>query len=170
MLFWLIIAVGIILTIVCAVRESKEWFGEPGLTVFLGAVTTVMATIAVFLMGGLFLGANTTVRTESGLKALGTDEKLGGHYFILGGGILNESSTYKVMKETDSGDGGFFMKEVNVSSATIYEDTTAPYMVKINESADYPWLFPFAFGRGDTYEFHVPTGTVVQNYNVDVND
>lgn len=143
----------------------------------------IFATIGIVLVGALvaalgvgitaLIGASTIPLTPDGtsqtekLVALQTRDTVEGKYV---GGIF-ASYGYVDGKRvlsytTQRADGGFELGYVAASASVVYQGTRTPTLKTIRWHSYNPWVAPFEVGEGHTYELHVPTGSVVENFQV----
>lgn len=164
-----------------ALIVALYWIGEvffdegAGAAIFGGIVGT---TVAIFLMFGLFphlAGAEGDVREVSSedrdLQALGTDTAVQGQTYrgvFLGRGWVNEKQMITYVYE--NADGGFVLDRSNASQSVIYEDEQDDPYVTISKYELVPngWIAPYVSGwtTTDQYEFHIPEGSVADDFAV----
>ncbi len=167
MIFWIVIGL-IILGIIIDVYMDEE-----------PAFSFGFAIIGVFalLIGFAFAGPSTVNQnppvdhvdsiSHTDLLAVGDSDTVHGSFF-LGSGVINGHQTITYVQ--DNG-GWSSVGQVSASYSRIYEDDPAvPYMVYKQPYAHHWWLVPWSLPMTGWYEFHVPSGSVVQNFNIDVTE
>lgn len=137
-------------------------------------VVGFIGTIIFASLGGVVFGTIatdnstivTTSRTDTPLTALNTGSEVSGRFF-LGSGRIDSDSVFSYIYETP--EGGYRLDSVYVDQATVYADEeTNPYMTTITweRKPDTFWA-PFTlYGVSDTYEFHIPQGSILVDYTV----
>lgn len=172
MVFWILLGITVIIAVLVGramggYYRYRDWADTIGgflMTMLIGGIVSLVVGVLALQIWG----EDVPVKHKSYLKALGTDEQLKGSFF-LASGSFSEDSTYKFIKVTS--DGGFYMDEVGIRHAVVFEENEdKPYMVTVEHWDSNPWIVPWSEGRGNTYEFHVPANSVVESYKVDVND
>src|SRR4029453_12012690 len=106
-----------------------------------------------------------TEKTTISLKALGNKSAVDGQFF-LGGGYIGEKQVINYVR--DIGSGGSKIESMPADQATLFEDTTTPHLNIIKTVKTMPDVIPWYYGSDMHYDFHIPAGSVLQNYKVDV--
>lgn len=116
-------------------------------------------------------GVLTPADCDAELVAMSTGQNTTSNgSFFLGSGTFN-SEGYQTVTFLKKSDGGVRLSEVRADEAVIFEDGGA-YMTCTQEVKSHKsdWMWPWAgettrYGSL-TYEFHVPEGSVVQQFTV----
>lgn len=140
-------------------KPSLFWwcFGMPG----LAAVAFALA-----LMIGAGVTTGPQVYTTYELRALQTTKDLEGRFF-LGTGTIKEERMVAYLRYVD---GYTELRSAPADRSRIFEDGgDKPYVQKWGTVIDNPVLLPFksAWRFGELWDFHVPAGSVIENYTVE---
>lgn len=89
--------------------------------------------------------------------------------FFLFGGVWEEEPAYFYYKQ-DPATGGITQGHVLVERAVIYEDQEDGhgYIDKMDDNSYYGKWYVYFEGREPNYEIHVPKGSVVRQFNFDL--
>ncbi len=162
----LFIALYIIITLIVmfiAYRKEKE----------KGALFAIGYTSAMFFLPFLLLislawrpTAEFKPVKKSNLIAVADDSSIRGNFLVFG-----TKSEYQYYRE--SKDGGFVQGSVPIEDTTIYEDVPegSGYVVTMTDSTCGFWkpIRPIECRR-DKYEIHIPPGSIVRDYKLDLDD
>lgn len=193
MLFWIILAViaaaFLGTTFIYWLAEHKRGWFDAGDAWGAGGFALVLAVVVGFFAFGVAMLWATSgdagdsdqrfTASSSGLETLALNEQQysesSGGMFLLLGGYSSESGTATTVAYIDKAqDGGMTIQEAELSEARIFEDaTTETARVDIiNYARDVSWVAPwmdtYILNYSKVYEFHVPPGTVVTGYNIDI--
>lgn len=164
MLFWIFIAVIIIVGLI---------FGYLDI-IASGVLASFLAVIVFGLTLGLlttFQYGNSSVSTVSRetlkLKALGNSNATTvsrGYY--LGGSYLG---TKRVLNYMTDSSGAVRVEAADARTSTVYEDTEASKanVTIYHQVVHNDWLIPWNIGSQDSYDFHIPAGSVAESYTLD---
>ena len=164
------------------------WIGIAAVVVFIasiwldkeGGILSAAAAVAGFAL--VIVGGAQVVTSDgqasdcrTGLAALtNTTSQEGsfGMFLGIGGGSFSEDQKIVYMSEDER--GGVSIGSIPADRAVIYEDGKQ-YMECRVKTATYNihWAWPFGEPKvssynTSTYEFHVPEGSVVRNFSVDL--
>ena len=169
-----LVTFGIILLV--RYRHSRKWkyantiradlaeAASGGLAVLL---PSVIIGIIVLMAGSVMVPDGDNIRYESGLVALQSDSSESSyHYdgFFVSTSYKDEYQVYNFLSKDSN--GGYRLQEVGVNSAVVYEDSTpaTASFVEVwsskNWSAIFPWQGTNEPYTLESYEFHVPKGSV----------
>lgn len=180
MIFFIFIGVILLIGIIISAREAlyyeydggrnRGWsLGEFLVGLFWTAVVAAVATVFFVLIVGTSSTGYDKVRTE--LRALGnTSETSGG--FFLGTGVVDEEQVFQYLEQAE--DGGVTLHTIEAWRVVVYEDSAkAGYMIENRPYFDDPMVFPGRLpSRSDEYttEFHVPEGSINNEYHISVTE
>lgn len=174
MVFYILIFIVLLTTVVTAVYNGKRYHASS--TVALTIAATALSACFSFIIFTAFAytvpWSPTSPSNTLPLKALGNSTSTTGSFF-LGSGTIDGEQVFEYVVERE--DGGFNLRSIPVSdNVTVYEDATAStatyveYDHVINES----WLapFPILMDGAAVVEFHIPPGSLDQEYEISVTD
>jgi hypothetical protein len=166
MIFWILItvaAIAILGSIAYAIYDDDPTWIAFGIL--------AACVLGVVLVIGALASSPTSTETEAGertvLRSLNVSESTTGTFF-LGSGSANGRKTVEYISEKTTEDGTWSeVGSVNARDARIFEDReTAPYMIeRITDMNNYLW-FPWAQEYVESYDFHVPAGSVSSDIRV----
>jgi hypothetical protein len=175
-IFWILLAAAIVVAIVLHLVFSYEWWGIFG----WGAVSLIVGAV---LFGVAVLITDASIRehydgplepaahTEQfDLAALSTEATVEGRRYFLSGGYIEGSRQISFV--LDHGD--YLTVGSNPAGASeIWEDEEEnPYVVVYDYYVNVWWLAPTGWWEWDLWhdghEFHVPAGSVISDYSVDL--
>ena len=173
MLTYIMIAVILGLAVWGAVSTWRSE-GSFGWTIFVFISSAVICSIPgfglLYLVGSAIPGGERVSVTQE-LAALGNDSTISGSFF-LGSGIIDEEQVFQYIAETEN--GGFYLTSIPAWKVVIYEDATEDSARFVNyiRVRDEWWFSPLPVQLIDGYrdEFHVPPGSVNQQYRISVTD
>lgn len=164
------------------VAEYKRWEGyrRPSLVKFMGYAQgfiwkPILALAAWVLVGGVLMAISSGVGEyervgdeKYPLAALRTTTEqegaVAGSVFLTVG---YSGSNREISYVRGNGDGGFVVKQVDADSSAIYEsDSGDPNVVIYDWAKENAWLVPTQVATAQTFVFTVPTGTVVNQFDV----
>lgn len=172
MLFWIFLVLLIVVVGIVAYTQLSG-YGD-GFDAFMASVLTLLfGGIVGGAIIGILLSTNghNVEHVKSSeetlkLKALTNDSKLAGRSYYLGS-YIGQYRTLNYITETN---GAVRVESAFASSSTIYEDTPQNPTVKVEEyKKRLSWLLPWDLSGYTTYEFHVPSGSVLEGYSIDNN-
>lgn len=129
--------------------------------------TTSAAAVAAALNGLMLpiLHGNEQHQTDTyQLQAIAARSDLHGQFF-LGSGQVDSDPAYRFYRDTK--DGGFILDSADASTAVVYQDDSTPRVVHHWITQKHPWWCVFTTG-GDSYEIHVPKGSITTSTNLDL--
>lgn len=137
--------------------------------------TAFWTFISLFVIPAILLGAGTLVVSSAGrweaetipLVALQDGSGVSGNFFLGSGYIKNDLTYYYYQQGSDS---GIYGKTVKAEKAVIYEDQEDTPIVREWHcmSIGASWQWAVCVPRTET-EFHVPKGSVLSQYKMDLN-
>ena len=171
MIFYILLVLVILGGLVAILHGFFSEYGDIALGFFVGV-------IFIWGFGGLVVTAGTyaidkysdTVKrdTTTSLAALGNSSSISGSFF-LGSGYVKDNLTYTYLIEDSN--GGIHLKQLDASNAVVYQDAEVgkATLVTHQGGGDLWWLFPEKTTfHNISYEFHVPKGSVDNQYQVNV--
>lgn len=177
MLFWILLAAVVIVALFVGWKVSEPYSSYSGrdwgdgissffLTIIFGSI--------LFGLALLIVGASTTgtvvwkhIGTEThSLTALGTNTQTAGKTFYLGRSYTSDSTINFITKGDDK---AIRINNAPAQSSVIFEDNQKPSVTITTVEETREWLVPWNFSKRNSYEFHIPEGSVLENYSVDVN-
>lgn len=137
--------------------------------VLLAAVVWMFLMMIVFSVGSVTEDnpAMVASETRSDLVALGTESSVEGRFYFLGGGWIDGK---RVFNYTVDHGAYYTAEQVDASVSRVYDDEDdAPYVIARSWRREMPWwLAPGSLNIGSSYDFHIPEGSVVREYEVGV--
>lgn len=168
MIFWIIatlVAAGTITVFIKAL-----WDGP--LVAFFVALFTLI--VGGFLGLMLWIGSSFVLadrdhvvvhESTQQLKALGNANGIEGHSYFLGGGYVEDKRVLNYI--TQGSDGAIRVERSDADASTIFEGSdNATVEITVTDESN-PWVSPWPINTRHSYEFHIPTGSVVESYELD---
>lgn len=163
MIFWTLIVLAALAIIITFIDNTwyEDWtFG------ILGAIIAVV--ISAVVGGGLFALAQLIPgdkRTEErfDLRAIGSSSTVQGRSYFLGSGYIEGRRTLNYIAQED----GYSRLGQGIASASrVYEDTDEPTVTEYTYWYSNPWVMPWEYERAHAWDFHVPSGSILENYEI----
>lgn len=99
------------------------------------------------------------------IRALANNSGIEGSFF-LGSGYIEGKQVFNYI--TEDGNGAIRLQSMDAAQATIFEDTNNAHLRVIKTVRSIPSVVPWDIGSTMHYDFHIPKGSIIQNYKVDV--
>ena len=170
-MLWIILGfiIGVSIAIFLSICDYFCDFWEGIFNSFLGGLTGVMIGLFLMLFSSLFASccAETTWSTveNTDIYALQDNLTTEGSFF-LGSGHINDELKYFYVKETDI---GYTVCNVDADNTYIRYTTDRCYVERQTCTFTNDFInliaFPFNYTR---YIFHIPDGSIMNNYAVDL--
>lgn len=169
-MIWIIL--GIVIGLITAWIFASDAYGPIEAVfvfVFVGGAAVLLASIVTISIGsiiGVFLPQEPIFEKRYELVALQDSTSVNGHFF-LGTGSVDEVMKYYFYRKEGS---GFRSDSADANNAVIFEDSpSTPYADfympafkhKVSGWIAIPW-------KDRPTEFHVPSGSILQNYTLDL--
>lgn len=166
MVFWILLGltVAIALFFFLAIASEGAWGAAIGMFFVVVAVGVI-----VLLVYSAFasMGSYNTGQTEKTYKlaAIDTGGTTEGHSYFLGRGYIQDHRTLDYIKRED---GGFStVSQEWAEDSRIFEDETDnPVVIEYRFTFGNPWLLPWETGWSTSADFHIPPGSIVEDYSV----
>jgi hypothetical protein len=163
LIFW-ILAVILTLAVLLAWFAGDDFDG-PWLrsftTLFLGGCAGFLVLLAF-----MWLPYNNDVVKDDTykLRTVGTDTGVSGRSYFLGGGYINSERFLNYI--ADAGGGALAVRMAAADRSTVYEDAPAGTGTVQIKHVDHVngWYVPWPLGSHDEYVFHIPPGSIVDNF------
>ena len=170
MIFWILLVLAVIATIGTVIYFIDD------MGTLVGAFPGVIVGVSMsMLIGGLIIGGLNilipheydTAETTTELRAIDTGSTIKGRFY-LGSGYINGERTINYIEQISDGDGTYStVRQASAGSSRIFEDADQPTVTDYKFTFYKPWLFPGAFSENHSYDFHVPEGSVLEDYTID---
>lgn len=121
--------------------------------IIIGFITNIVA---------IFQGDYVTISAQP-LKAIGIDEDLHGSFF-LGCGSINSEDKFIYIAKVDN--LGYKIQEVDINDCYIVEENIEQPYLEISNIKWRDWVVT----SKDRYIFHIPSNSIKENYEVNIND
>lgn len=171
MLFWIFLAVVILVTVIFFIQGVSEW-GDVQDGVFNGLIALFVSGLVSAL---IMLGVGSwwmkpyilDQHTDSyDLKALSTSETVEGQFrgglFVSSGYVDGKQIFTYIQSEGD----GYFLRQFDAEDAIVYQGDYDPEIKVTTYRWGNPWFVPWDRGENQTAEFYVPEGSVANTYEV----
>jgi hypothetical protein len=174
MIFWILLALSILVAVVVwrvNYLDGAE-IGEATAFSACGLILAATASAIIFFAGfswWIYFPAEIKSENTYSLQAIDAGDSIHGRSYFLGGGYIDGNRVVNYIR--DNGSGGYLVKSVDGDDAVIYQDTksgSSDATVIIREY-DYinPWVLPWPIGDTFTAEFHVPYGSIIEDYQIE---
>lgn len=169
-MLWFIIfgVLGFILAFAAsAIADKKESYQMGyGFHTFIGVVGAcggaIIAVIANFV-ACIWIHPVWYKAGEWDLQSIGTSSQTHGSFF-LGIGQVDSYPTYNYFAKVGPHD---YQEEwAYTDNSTVHESDSTPHVEYWKEKSPNNWLGLFADGSDESYEFYVPSGSVVKTYEL----
>jgi len=171
MIFWIIVAVLILSTLgwwfyLWNDSCNYSWGWYPG----------ALLIVAVFgsLLGGFILAVAATgapidhsYDKVEPLKAMANHTSVSGSFFLIYGQVGEEVQINYIAQDPD---GGYILSSASPTNVRIFEDDTGPALHTGSIVTSAWWLAPWPWVslRMQALDFHVPPGTILQEFSIDL--
>lgn len=167
MIFYILLAI----VLIAVIWSSIVGYRVDG---FFGVMLNglVSGIISIFLAAMIFFGgfawwmfpsAIEVGRETTNLAALAPNEDINGRFYFLGGGYINET---RVLHFIPNREGAYNLDTIDANNAVIYQDTEEPEVTLRKYEWRNSWLVPWVWSSSRTAEFHVPKGSIVENFTI----
>jgi hypothetical protein len=158
MIFWIVLGIGILATVLAAWYQTDEWGAEEGVgAAFLGLICTGIAMIFAMMLVWLPWNANV--------------EKVAEKYTLQDIDDSDEEAYVTVAYIEGSPVYGY-IKDVNGTSlpesstlAEIHQGGDSAYVQTVEMSLE-TWAWPWPLSKNSRLEIHVPKGGIVEGLQV----
>ena len=167
MIFWILVALIVIITFCVFVGQWDDSYGSPFLagffTLFVGSVIGFL----IFLACGSWIPYNTDLVREDTyqLKAIGNNSAIEGRSYFLGGGYIKDKRVLNFISQRDG--GAIHVERAYANDSTIFEGSENATVIVRHYDHVNGWVSPWPLGDTDLYEFRIPAGSVVESYSLD---
>lgn len=162
MIFWILLgaAVAVVALVFVRVVRDDGWG-------FAALVSIVAAMLSALVGGGLLalslLIPGTVVREQTHpLRAIGDSSSIEGRFY-LGSGYIGGSRQLNYIKQ---GDGYSMVASAPGESSRVFEGSSGPSVIEYEHVYSNAWVIPWEFRIGWTYDFHVPAGSILEDYSI----
>lgn len=168
-MFWFILAGIIAFCLVVAVVVDEWDFGEPGIAIFFGflfgSIGAFLAGSMLNLLGAWIVGDHSELEVKHELLALSDTTGPSGSFF-LGTGSVNEEASFFYYEKLER---GAHLTHVDADDAIIIEesDLDEPYVDVLVQHSNNTFWFSDFIAEDESYEFHIPKGSIATNYSLD---
>lgn len=135
------------------------------ITILLGVIVTAITIPIVIDANKNSIVARDVEDNSYTIRALANNSGIEGSFF-LGSGYIEGKQVFNYI--TEDGNGAIRLQSMDASQATIFEDTNNAHLRIIKTVRSLPSVVPWDLGSTMHYDFHIPKGSVIQNYKVDV--
>jgi hypothetical protein len=171
MIFWTLIALCLAAGAYSWVRSGRDSYNDTSDRVFYSGLTIFGAALAAAVVFGIVSfnsKADRVVTSETNvtLKSLGTSSAVKGRAYFLGGGYINEKRVLNYITTDDQ--NVIRVTQAEADKSTILEDGPSKPYVKVTDYdlVNY-WVMTWPSRDDSAYEFHIPAGSVLNDYTVD---
>lgn len=181
MIFWILIGLVIVVVVIAFFTDAKPirkgglWYWQDGfasagwaalassvVAFFLFAV----AVLITFAASPHYLDTWSASKDTHSLTALKTDSSIEGRGYFLGGGYVDGK---RVLNYIQTDGDAYYVKSSDADDSVIHESDGKPKVIHEHVVGGFWWLAPFPLGKGDSYDFYVPKGSVLSDYTVNNN-
>lgn len=177
MVFYILVAAIVIVGLFLSVRSGLYYYGSRNHRFDFGAFWgglfgTLMAFIFLPVIYLLVVSSSTSgyEETRHSLSALGNGSETSGSFF-LGSGVIDDEQVFQYLRKAE--DGGVTLHTVEADRAVVYEDSGTEAYATVRTPYFYdpvwaPWKLD---SREDPeIQFHVPEGSINNEYRISVTD
>lgn len=158
MIFWILVMLGVILPIVFGLLDGYA----PISIMVLGWIMSACGIILVLILLVPLTGFKQETQTVD-LRAVGTSSAIEGRSYFLTGGYVKEQRVLNFIYQED---GYSVMSQAKASKSRIFEGDDKPHVDIEYTVHENWWITPFKFYLDTKYDFHIPAGSVVEEYSV----
>lgn len=173
MAFWILIAVTVVLAGWFFYRSSNEFsrWGDIGWGAGMAIMTLIVGgavSVVLLLLLSLIPTAPIVESHRYELRAIAAGGESVSGQFFLGSGYIDGERVINYIKQITDEDGTYSVVDSATGyAARIFEDSNEPYMLDYDWFYSNGWVIPFNVKTGDSWDFHVPAGSVLENYAID---
>jgi hypothetical protein len=164
MIFWVLVALVIVITAYCTWAAGYDMHVAGGILALLIS-SFVACAIWVICSVTMPKSADLVAERTYQLRALGNDSAIHGRSYFLGGGYIGEKRVLNYISQREG--GAIKVERADAADSTIYEDAKTALVTVRHFDFNNGWVQTWPLGDGDTYEFHIPSGSVLNDYTVD---
>ena len=166
MIFWILIAVAAVIVVAVFVNTLLDDY-VGGFLVAMGAAFISAAVGFLVLLAFCAIPANNDLVADDThkLKALGNANATTGRFYFLGGGYIDGKRVLNFITERQG--GAIRVEQADATNSTIYEGSTDATVQVRHYDHNNGWVLPWPIGSHTEYEFHIPSGSVVESYTLD---
>jgi len=161
-MFWFILfgVVSLALGIILGIKNNNfESFLFP---ILFGGMFTVAVGMIVNLAAASVIGYHYEEKNISNIASIQDNVQTSGSFFLGSGTIDSEAVFYFYEQDGD----GYRLTHVPAYRSKIVESNESPHLVVSKAVGDHPfWGIPL--NSHDNYTFYVPTGSILNNFNLD---
>jgi hypothetical protein len=154
MIFWLLIALVIVIAVGVGLTSTWSAAENVGLTLIAGGF--LVAILSMFATMGAGQSAPNHHDVEK-IKLVPIDKSEG--TYLIG----SQENTYTFLADSPKGPDTLYVYD---STAEINYSDKDPYYVDDQPSVSLPWLIPWTVLQTTKYTFYVPEGSVVEAYEL----
>lgn len=164
MIFWTIVGLGVLFTIIVTVTSSYD-FSDYIIIPIGGVIATALVLLCTYLPGCWWADQYSEVEYTStaNLEAMQMGEQTRGTAF-LGSGYVNETNSYTYFYENEN--GNLQSGRIDADEAEIVQSDTETPRIETHH-----WQMPWWWGpmdMVDTYTVYVPEGSIKPLINLDL--
>lgn len=162
----IVIILSFIIALILFIISFKYRKGSFIIKIILGSGLSILGFLLSFMITDMiaaFQGDYTTISTQP-LKAIGIDEDLHGSFF-LGCGSINSKDKFIYIAKVDN--LGYKVQEVDIDDCYIVEENIEQPYLEISNIKWRDWVTKYFDNR---YIFHIPSNSIKENYEVNIND
>ena len=164
MIFWILLVAVTVAVIVTFAANLDAQYGDwvlASLGAFLALALGCLISAGIVLLFTL-IPAQSVQSDDYQLRALATSGTTSGSFF-LGSGYVGEERTLNFIRSQ----GGYSQLDYALAAnSRVYEDADKPTFTEYVWRYDNPWVLPWTVVTGYSYDFHVPAGSVLENYDI----
>lgn len=177
MIFYILLVVLVVVAVVAGIMSGRFWrdyvsgLGNGAFTLFVGAMLIGIYALVASAAPADDWRVNDKNSAQYDLQAMQLgDTSYEGRHYLFSGYIDGEPQVQYIRDADDH--KAVTVRSVGTDNAYIYEDATEqPYMKIVAQDRYNSFWVPWPTYSGETYEFHVPAGSVVTgDYGVTLED
>jgi hypothetical protein len=169
MLLYILLAASVVAAVIVSIHKSDRYgwaIGWFALTLIFGGIASLITTGIVVSNNVHTIKYTDTETTKLTLRALGNNSAVHGQFYFLGSGYVGER---QVLNFTTESSGAVKLDSMPAAQAKIFEDSDDPHLMIIKTVQTMDWAVPWELSHQMHYDFHIPKGSVLQSYKIDVN-
>lgn len=163
MIFWTLVTLAAATIVTVYIHEGVKWrdWVDAACSAIAAAIIAAVVLGILSLLSLLLPGRELTSETHE-LRALSSSSTAQGSFFLGTGYVDGERTLNYIAQE----EGWARLGEASADSARVFEDSSTPTVTEYTYLSSNGWAVPWTFAVGRAWDFHVPAGSILENYTI----